>query len=261
MIEDAVTYLTRNDDWVKVEVIGGGLLVLSGIITFMAVVSSILIILPFFLYPIAILVALPVGGYYIRVFRSTVSGSDTPPNFSDWGGLFRDGALSLIISIIYMIIPAFTLIVFVVILGLFSASLGTLSRQPPADPTAVASDLAGGLGVAAILTFILSFVVWLVFSYLLTIGLINFARKEDFGGAFEFSTIWGVGTTSDFLIGWLIGFVLFGTIAWFISWVVLANIPLIGFLLLVPLVMPFITFYITVSSNRLFATSFRKALE
>lgn len=262
MIEDSITYLSRGDNWANIEIIGGGLLALSGIISFVAIITVFTIFFSFlalFIYPIAIAIALPVGGYYIRVFRSTVRGDDEPPSFSEWSELFKDGALAFIISIIYMIVPTITLSIFFVVFGLFSASLVNFD-QPPTDPSTAVSDIAAGLGLGTLFTFVLAWVVWLVFSYFLTIALINFARKEDFGGAFDFSTIWSVAATSDFLVGWLIGFIIFGSFAWVINWVVLANIPIIGFFLLVPLVMPFITFYITVSSNRLFATSFVKAL-
>lgn len=262
MIEDAVTYLTRRDDWVKQEAIGGGLLVVSGLLNMVAsffLATLLLAFISFFIYPLAILAALPVGGYYIRLFRRTVEGNDVPPEFSNWGELFKEGALALVIGIVYLAIPAFTAFAGVVLFVLWGASLPDF-QQPGTTPTETIPELTTGLGAGVIIVFLVAFVLWLVFSYLVTIALINFARRRSFGAAFDFSTIMGVAGSGDFLVGWLIGYFVFGFVA-FIIYVVLAFIPFVGPFLLVPLVVPFITFYITVSSNRLFASAFRKAVE
>lgn len=262
MIEDAVTYLPRRDDWVKQEVIGGGLLVVSGLLNMAAsffVATILLSFISLFIYPLSVLVALPVGGYYIRLFRNTVEGNDDPPEFNDWGELFKEGGLALAIGVVYLAIPAFTAFVGVVLFVLWGASLPDF-QQPGATPTETIPELTTGLGVGFIALLLVAFVLWLVFSYLVTIALINFARQRNFGAAFDFSTIIDIAGSGEFLVGWLIGYFVFGFVA-FIIYFMFAFIPLVGPLLLVPLVVPFITFYITVSSNRLFASGFRRALE
>lgn len=83
MLGDALSYPSNGDDWLKTILIGGGLLLTSG-----------LIIPMFILY-----------GYTIRVLRSAAKDEDTPPSFEGWDELVIDGLKMFGISIGYLIIP------------------------------------------------------------------------------------------------------------------------------------------------------------
>ncbi|MDY7081995.1 MAG: DUF4013 domain-containing protein [Halobacteria archaeon] len=272
MLGDGLTYLSNDKDWAKKLLIGGGLLMVSGIVTFISGIA-IAFIIGFIIFPIALLIAFPVGGYYIRVMRSTVRGKNEPPEFDDWGELLKDGALSFIISGIYLFIPAVTAFVgAVVFFFALPTSGGTTGTSPgmtqpgtvqpvPGQTTPQTSEILAALGAAGII-FLIAFVLWVILSYFLIIGLVNFANEERFGAAFSLSTLREVGFSSEYVIAWLLGFVLLGTVAYLTHTIVggvFSIIPIIGpiiSLFFVGFIMPFITFYITVSSNRIFANAF-----
>lgn len=259
-VEDALNYLQRREGWEKLLVVGGGLLVVSGLFTiaslrlFGPLLESFVAVL---IYPVALLIALPVGGYHIRVYRSTVNGSDTPPDFTDWRELYRDGAYALLISAAYLAVPVAAATMFFLVFGLYNMSTIDSGQTGFMD---ILSGASLGLGAASVALLIVALVAWLVFSYLLTIALINYARQGELEAAFDFTEIHRISSSSEFLGGWLVGFVVFGAAAT-VTDLVFGVIPYIGFVVLALFVMPFITFYVTVASNRLFAVAYRDALE
>lgn len=68
MFDDALSYPSNADDWLKPLLIGGSLLLFS-----------------FFIIP-----AFLVQGYSIRVLRSAANNEETPPSFTEWGDLLVD---------------------------------------------------------------------------------------------------------------------------------------------------------------------------
>lgn len=81
MFDDAISYPSNADDWLKPLLIGGSLILFS------------FLIIPGFL----------VQGYSIRVLRSAAKDEDTPPSFTEWGDLLVDGLKMTIISLCYFI--------------------------------------------------------------------------------------------------------------------------------------------------------------
>lgn len=81
MFDDALSYPSNADDWLKPLLIGGSLMLFS------------FLIIPAFL----------VQGYSIRVLRSAAKDEDTPPSFTEWGDLLVDGLKMTIISLCYFI--------------------------------------------------------------------------------------------------------------------------------------------------------------
>jgi len=110
-------------------------------------------------------------GYVMEIFR----GAKPAPKLENWGKLFIDGIMTLIIGLIYsipiIIVTAFT----------FGGAIFAMSLQSPA---AVVAGMGGFLG-GMLIIFILSILIGLI----ATIGLIRFARTDSFGEAFNFGAI------------------------------------------------------------------------
>jgi hypothetical protein len=105
---------------------------------------------------------------------------------------------------------------------------------------------AGGMFFGVIVTAILS----LVFSYVAAAAIVNFAREDRFGAAFDIATIRTVVLDRDYAISWLVSIVLFIVVG------LLGMIPLVGWI-----VTPFAGFYAAVVAGNLWATGFNQALD
>lgn len=213
-IEDAITYPTESDDWIVTVLIGGALTLIG------------FLIVPLFL----------VSGYVVRTIRANLAGEPEPPTFGDWGDLLVDGLKATVIGIVYMIVP---LVVMGVTVGgaLFAMLTG-------GDAGAVAG--LGGLVVGLLVSFVLS----LLFGYLSTVAIVNFASEDRLGAAFDFGRIWSVGFDADFAVPWLL------SIAVFIAAGFVAVIPVVGALIAV-----FTNFYAAIVGARLWADGFTESVE
>lgn len=189
-IDDALSYPTEDDDWIKTVLIGG-------VLTFFG----------FLIIPIML-----VYGYLVNVIRRTTAGDPEPPEFEEWGQLLTDGAQGFIIVFVYMLIP---LIVAVVTVG--GAMLAFF--------TGGEAGAFAGLGTILFGMF-LTFVLSLVFGYIAGAAFVNFAREGEIGAGFDFGTLTAVMFDSSYIIAWLIAAaVLIG--AGIIN-AILGSIPMIG---------------------------------
>ncbi len=210
---ETVTYPMERDDWVKTLLIGG-VLILFGVL-----------LVPLFI----------VYGYIVRTIRESLAGEREPPAFGDWGGLLVDGVQAWVISLVYLLVP---LIVAGVTVGGSIAAIATGSE-------AGAAAGAGGLFVGLTLSTLLA----LVFGYLAVVAIVNFAREDRFGAAFDFETIRTVAFDREYAIAWLVSVTIF-VVASFVS-----AIPLVGWLLA-----PFAAFYAAVVAANLWAGGFTQAI-
>lgn len=213
MIEDAFTYPTARDDWIKTIIIGG-------ILTFLG----------FLLIPLFI-----VYGYVVRSIKSSIDGDNSPPAFSDWGGLIVDGIQAFVIGIIYLLIPI--IVAFVTIGGAIAA----MASGTEAGAVGGMFGFFGGLTI----TFVLS----LIFSYLAVAGIVNFAQVGRFGAAFDVDAVTTMAFNADYAIAWLVSVGVF-----FVAGIV-AGIPFIGFI-----IGPFVSFYAAVVGARLWAGGYLDAV-
>lgn len=131
-----------------------------------------------------IILTIPLCGYVMNIYR----GKTPAPEVENWGKLFIDGILFLIVALIYSL-PLLALDFLIVGLAFVSTPMTMAS-----DPSAFISGLVGA-GLLAILLIIVAIIVALIEP----IGLIRFARTGSLGEAFNFSEI--VATIRK--IGWL----------------------------------------------------------
>lgn len=216
--EEAIRYPMAKDDWLKTVLIGGLLLIFS-----------------FLIIP-----AIAVYGYLITVIKGSLDDHPEPPAFEDWVGLLRKGVLAWIIGLVYLLVP---LVIATITIGGSIAAMSTASR---AGQVAGVAGMFWGLG--------LSFVLTLVFGYFAVVALVNFARTDEVGAAFDFTTIKDVALDGDYLVAWLLSIAVF--IVASVIGGLLNLIPLLG-----AIVGAFLFFYAEVVAAKLWAGGFSAAFE
>lgn len=170
-------------------------------------------------------------GYSVRV----LSGKTPAPEVDDWVRLFVDGWKLNIITLIYLI-PA--ILVFLIFggIGVIGVLAGEAVGGDPATIGAAVLSVLGGILIAGIIAIIMAFIA--------LFAIMRFARTDSFGEAFNFSAIlnhigklgWGT---------WIIAVIILLVIAIVYGFIIglLANIPFIGWLIILFLNVAFIIFY------------------
>jgi hypothetical protein len=213
-VEEALTYRTESDDWIVTILIGGILTPLT-----LGIIPS---------------------GYLLRAIRANLDGEPEPPTFGDWGELFVDGLKVLVVYLVYMIIP-FLIFVFTVGTAVFAILTG-------GDAGAAAG--LGTIVLGGLASLVLSF----VFGYFAVVGIVNLAKEEELGAAFDVDTIKDVGLDGDFAVPWLVSVGVFFGIS--IVTNVLNIVPGLG-----ALVGVFLNFYGLVVASTLWADGFVAATD
>jgi len=211
-LESIATYPTNRDNWITTVLIGGVLLLLG-----------------FLLVPLVF-----VYGYVVRVIKDTSEGDSEPPAFGDWGELFVDGLKAWLIGLVYLLVP---LVVGIVTIG--------------AALTDIATDGNAGVEIGSLVAGIfLSSVLALVFGYIGTAGIVNFARENRVGAAFDFGVLCEIVFHRDYAVAWLMSILVF-IVSGFVG-----AIPVIGWFL-----GPFVSFYAMMIAGNLWASGVSAALD
>lgn len=212
-LNDIVAFPMENDDWFVTTIIGGVLMLLS------------VFIVPLFL----------VYGYLVGVIRGSLGGASEPPSFGDWSTLLIEGVQAWLIGVIYLLIP--------LIVGGLTVGGSVLAIATGTDAGAAIGF--GSMFVGALVTVILA----LAFGYIAVAAIVNFAREERFGAAFDFDVLKGIVMHRDYAIAWLVSIGIF-----FVASLVNA-VPMLGWIL-----GPFVGFYAAVVAADLWANGFASAL-
>lgn len=198
-IGKAIGFVTEDERWVTKIVIGG-------LVAFLSLIFSFLIIPLFFLFA--------VYGYTVQVTRNVMEGVERPlPEWENWGKLFMDGLVIFVATVVYTL-PVWLLtccaLLFIVPLGGAEGDMG---------------DVLAGISVLGIT--VISCLILLFALALLVVSpaiVIQYARTDDFGACFRFSEVLGFtrDNIGDILIALLV--------IWGVSILVgfLAFIPLVG---------------------------------
>lgn len=214
MFEEGIKFPLEGDEAVKRIVIGG----LLGIFSFLIVPAFALI------------------GYYVEVARAGVEEVPEPPAFTDWGDLIVKGIVGTVIMIAYAIVP--------ILLVMFTTGVGFAG----ASQDGTAGGILGGLGALGLLVALLAL---LIVYYAIPAAIVNYAIEDRFGAAFDVNAIKPVLLSGDYLVAWLVPFVLVFVLN--IVAVVLA-LTVVGHILL-----PFLQFYVYVSVMYMFGRAFAEA--
>ena len=252
-IEAAVKYPTRGEDWIQPILIGGGLVFVSFLLNFVGQlllfigVGALLMLLAFVPNILS-------GGYLLRIARTTIAGSETPPPFEpveDLRDLFVDGGRLLVLNLVYQI-PVFVVAGTVFVL-LFVLQFG-LSGAAAASDSATLAGAAGASGFLLIgVAFLVIFALSLLVGYFFPIGACALAHTDELSAAFEIDRLRTVSTSRTYALNWLV--------ALGISLLVAFVTTVLALLIVGLLVWPFLFFANSMIVFRLYSLGYREALE
>ena len=170
-------------------------------------------------------------GYFIETARKTLNNDDTMPEWNNFGNLFIQGLVSIVIGIIYMI-PTMILIMVAA-----APLIGVMVSAATAggDPTTALGGALAGAGVLLILAAL----IFIITVFLLPMAMVFYA-KHGFGGAFKIGSIFKACLTGSYIITWII--------------VMIVTLILSGVLMIIPFIGSAIaSFYTGIVGYSLFA--------
>jgi hypothetical protein len=197
------------------------------------VVGSLLVLGSFLIVPLVLLF-----GYLVRVLASSARGDPEPPAFDDWGAMFVDGLKGLAVTLVYGLVP-FLLIGVSVAIAIGGAGSGSDA----------AAGVLGGIGLVGIL---LSSVALFLLYYLVPAALTKMAVEDSVGAAFAVGDLTDVLLSVDYLVAWLVPFVIAFVVQAVTTVLVLVTFGL-GAILIPP-----IQFYTNVAVFYMFGRAFGK---
>lgn len=216
MLEDGLSYPMKGESGLARILIGG----LLGVVS------------------ILIVPAFALAGYLVWVLAGAARGEPEPPAFEDWGTMIVDGLKATAVTVVYGLVPFFLIFLSIFV---FAGGAGSGSDT--------AAGVLGGLGLLGML---LSFVAMVLLYYLIPAALTNMALEDSFGAAFDFGTIKRAVLSADYLIAWLIPFV--------IAFVVNVLVFFLAVTIIGLVFVPFVQFYVQVAVFYMFGTAFGKVV-
>lgn len=174
-------------------------------------------------------------GYTLRTIKESTEEGTEPPAFDNLGAMFIDGLKYIVVSIVYSLIPFMMMM-----MGITLA----ITSIPSNDMISISSctsytSLIFGSGL-----FLVGLLLLLVTVVILNIAIANMAHKDEFGAAFRFGEIIHlIGS-----IGWgkyIIWYIVIAVITALFSIVsaIVTLIPLLGFILLILVVNPYLIIF------------------
>ena len=210
-----------------------GKFIMVGILVLLAGLSSFIApfgiqnnsILALIILLIALIFAIVLSGYNVDVIKNGIDNSDEIPSI-DFMKNFVNGLKTLVIGIVYFIIP----IIIMLVLGMITGAIG-----------AGLDHLAEAMGV----TFIIAAIIFILFAIFEIVALARFADTGELGAALSIGEVVEdakrVGIFK--IIGFLIVAFIIALVATFLS-SLLAIIPFIGLIIAVIVLGAFVTLFI-----------------
>lgn len=172
---------------------------------------------------IAIILAFPLLGYTVRIYR----GESPAPEVNNWGSLFSDGAKLFVVLLIYAI-PV--LILAIALLG--SVILAMIPYLPQlmntSQPMMIPDAMMGLIGAAifgVVIIILVALIIWLIEAT----AVVRFSRTNSIGEAFNFGEIFS--RMGKIGMGSYIVALILQAIIVFVIMFILELIPYIGFIL------------------------------
>ncbi|MBM4240871.1 MAG: DUF4013 domain-containing protein [Euryarchaeota archaeon] len=195
------------------------------------IILGILFIISFLIIP-----AFLVLGYVFKALKACIVGVSELPDLDDWGGMFVDGLKVFVVQLVYFIIPF--LIIFVGILASIASIMSIQSEGTFISPTAAIGTITG----VAIIGVFLMIVIIPIFA----MAVANMAYYNgELGAAFRFSEI----IDKIGKIGW-VDLIIWYVVLWIIFFIIgivssiLGLIPVIGWIILILLVYPYLYLFL-----------------
>ncbi|MDR5671650.1 hypothetical protein AArcCO_1852 [Halalkaliarchaeum sp. AArc-CO] len=238
MLRDALAVLPRSDDGIGTAIVGGVLLFLT--VVFVPLWLGLLVVTPLavLLAPIALAPALVLRGYYVRVIQSGLAGDTSVPSFVGWGGLYRAGVASVLLSIV-LLLPA-------VLLVALGAAAGAVIQLGRVDLGGMAEPVyAVSIGFVAVL--LIGYL--LAFLYVRPAALACFAATGRLAAGLSPRRNLRVAFSGGFATGWLVA-----------MFVTLAGLVLVGPFLAVLVGFPLL-FVVRVVAHNLYGRGASETLD
>lgn len=140
------------------------------------------------LFPISLVLALPLSGYSLRLMRQVIKGDEpSMPEWDDWSELFTDGIKAWVVGFVYSL-PM--MIVTCCFYGSFFAIIPLIASAE--DSPRMALAFAGGMVIFYILIFMLMafmFALVVITTYFASVALTRLAATGSLGSAFEIGEV------------------------------------------------------------------------
>lgn len=172
MLGDALSFPRQGEDSLKTILIGGVLTILGAFL---------------------VIPAIPVNGFLVRVTAAGVRGESEPPVFDDWGKLFVDGILFIVVALAYIAVPFLLIVVGTLV---FAGGAAVFANDGGA--------LGAGLGVVGGLFFLVAMGLLFLAIYLLPAAVANFAHEDELGAAFDFGRVLDGAISGDYFVSVLL---------------------------------------------------------
>lgn len=167
MLEAALRWPRRGEDWAKTVLIGGVL-----------VFATVFVIPGLILY-----------GYLLEAFGAALQDREEPPSFRGWGALLIDGLLVVVVALAYGLVP---IVLFLV--GATAIGVGVVGEGGP-------GAAGGALGLSLLL---LTALAGLAVAYVLPAALVRLAERRSVAAAFDLRALSGVVLTGEYAAGWAV---------------------------------------------------------
>jgi hypothetical protein len=152
----------------------------SGILTLLYIIPFVNIILGIF-----------ATGWLLEVAKTSMKNKQKLPEWNNWGDLFVQGLLMIIISFLWFI-PALLILV---IFG------GTAIATYIATQSLPQTIAAAGIG------FVLFIAMALLITYISPAAILSYAEKNKFSAAFQFKKIFKKAFSGGWFVAWIVGYV------------------------------------------------------
>lgn len=228
VVSDSFRY--PSSDWKKVVVLG------------------ILFLLSFLIIP-----AFLVLGYVFRVLKASLAGLNELPEFEEWGEMFVDGIKVFVVYLIYFL-PAIVIMA-VSVMSIWSSMMSIMAMQ---TANTVPTTMMGLMGGSALAGMLISMIYMLVITPITVVAVANMAFNEsNLHAAFDFSNILDLISQIGWvdLIIWYVVMIAIG-IALSVVISILTAIPVIGGIILLLLINPYIYMFYARSAAWLYASAF-----
>lgn len=121
-------------------------------------------------------------GYFFRIIKSSKTSEDELPEFNAWGGMFKDGIKVLLVGLVYVIIPAFLILILAFfVLEMFGDMILNLGGM-------LSTSATFGFGLKFLFIILILYVILIVPVTL--VAMANMARNDSkLSAAFRFHEI------------------------------------------------------------------------
>lgn len=166
-----------------------------------------------------VLPALLLAGYLLRVMDAAARGRDVPPAFGGWGGLLVDGLKSVVVVLVWGVLPVALLVAGSALAAAYVLPLSSAGPVRAVDLATVTAPQLAVLGTVVLALGLLAFVCLLH----LPAALVALATQGRLRAAFRTGALWAVATTRQYVAGVFVALLVYavgGTLAGFLTPVV-----------------------------------------